>query len=325
MTTRSLPSLRRVPIARASTAIALVAALIVVFVVGAAVEPGRFVTETNFSNFGISLAIEMIVAIGAAAALLGGVVDFSIGSMVGTGAAIFVVLDTGGIPPIGAAGLAILASIAVGSFNASVCVVFGAPALLATLGSLTALQGVTFILLHDESKADFLPGLYQFTNATWHGIPELFGIAALAGVACTAWLSYTRYGRHVRAVGGDEQAARRAGIPVSHIRFALFVLTALCAGIAGILYVGQTGSAQSGLGTGLELQVYAPVLLGGYSLTRGGIGNVLGALLGLILLSLVGNVLDLDNASFFWQQVVTGVVLIAAVYVDGRRRGETFR
>jgi ribose/xylose/arabinose/galactoside ABC-type transport system permease subunit len=71
--------------------------------------------------------------------------------------------------------------------------------------------------------------------------------------------------------------------------------------------------------------VYAPVLLGGYSLTRGGVGNVLAALLGLIILSLVGNILDLGNASFFWQQVVTGVVLIAAVYADGRRRGETFR
>lgn len=325
MSTRTLPSLRRVSVARTSTTIGLVVALVVLLIVGAALEPGRFVTEANFSNFGVALAIEMIVAIGAAAALLGGVVDFSIGSMVGAGAAIFVVLNTGGVSAIAAAALAILASIVVGSFNASVCVLFGAPALLATLGSLTALQGVTFILLHDESKEDFLPKLYQFTNATWHGIPELFGVVALAGALCTAWLSYTRYGRHVRAVGGDEQAARRAGIPVSRIRFALFVLTAVCAGIAGILYVGQTGSAQSGLGAGLELQVYAPVLLGGYSLTRGGIGNVLGALLGLIVLSLVGNILDLGNASFFWQELVIGVVLIAAVYADGRRRGETFR
>jgi ribose/xylose/arabinose/galactoside ABC-type transport system permease subunit len=296
----------------------------VLVVLGLVLEPGRFVTPDNFSGFGIAVSVPVLIAIAAGTGLLGGVIDLSIGSMVGFSAAVFVVLMSRGLPPLTAALITVCCALAVGAVNGMVCVVFGAHPLVATIGSLSALQGLTLIVLNNESKVGFIPELYNFTNEVLLGFPVLFTLIVALGVLVGLLLTFTRYGRHVRAVGGDAIAARRAGIPVARLQFALFLMTAVFACIGGIIYVGQDGAAQTTLGAGLELHVYAPILLGGYSLTRGGVGNVLGAVLGVLTLQLLGNMLDLGGINPYWQDIATGVVVIVAVFGDGLRGGERF-
>lgn len=306
-----------------STRVLLVAVALII-VAGLWLSPGHFLTTANVGVFAGAAAVPLFVTIAAAVGLLGGVVDLSIGSMAGFGAAVFAVLLTHGFSYVAATLLALCCGLAVGTANGTACVIFGANPLLATIGMLTALQGLILVVLSNLSVSAFIPGLYSFTNELWHGIPVLLVLVLAIGAGAAAVLSYTRYGRHVRAAGGGERASRRVGIPVGRLRFGLFILTALFACLGGILYVGQDGAAQTTLGMGLELQIYAPVLLGGYSLTRGGVGNVMGALTAVFALELLGNVLDLHGVDPSWQDVVVGVVIIAAVLGDGLRGGERF-
>jgi ribose/xylose/arabinose/galactoside ABC-type transport system permease subunit len=108
------------------------------------------------------------------------------------------------------------------------------------------------------------------------------------------------------------------------VRFSLFLCTALCATFAGMVEVGQLATAPALLGTGLELQVFAGILLGGFSISRGGIGSMMGAVLGITLLDMLGNLLDLSSVVSAWQQVVTGCILAVAVFLDNLRRRERF-
>src|SRR5208283_3158549 len=158
---------------------------------------------------------------------------------------VFAICIGHGLAPFAAAAVALSCALAVGVFNATASVFFGANPLIVTLGTLTALQGLTLILLKDTSEEAFLPGLYNFTNATWAGIPVLLLLVLALGVIAAILLAVTRWGRHIRAAGGDQAASRRAGIPVGKLKFCLFLLTAVAACIGGILYVGQDGAAQT--------------------------------------------------------------------------------
>jgi ribose transport system permease protein len=302
----------------------LLAGVALIIVIGLGLAPGHFLTSANVATFAGAAEVPLFITIAAAVGLLGGVIDLSVGSMAGFGAAVFAVLLTHHFSYATAIAVTLGCALAVGAVNGVVCVLFEANPLLATIGMLTALQGLILVVLGSTSVSAFIPGLYRFTNETWHGIPVLLVLIAVIGAGAAAALTYTRYGRHVRAAGGGERAARRVGIPVGRLRFGLFLATALFACVGGIIYVGQDGAAQTTLGMGLELQIYAPVLLGGYSLTRGGVGNVMGALTAVFGLELIGNLLDLRGVDPSWQNIIVGVVIIVAVLADGLRGGERF-
>ncbi|MGH3301815.1 MAG: ABC transporter permease [Streptosporangiaceae bacterium] len=295
-----------------------------IVVAGALLSPGHFLTSANVAVFAGAAAVPLLITIAAAVGLLGGVIDLSVGSMSGFAAAVFAVLLTHHFSYAVALAATLGCAVAVGLVNATVCVGLGANPLLATIGMLTALQGLLLVVLNNLSLSAYVPGLYAFTNEQWHGVPVLLVLIIVVGLLATAAMGNTRYGRHIRAAGGGEQPSRRAGIRVNRLRTCMFLLTAMFACIGGIIYVGQDGAAQTTLGMGLELQIYAPVLLGGYSLTRGGVGSVVGALTAVFGLELVANVLNLRGVDPSWQNIIVGIVIIAAVFGDVLRGGERF-
>ena len=134
----------------------------------------------------------------------------------------------------------------------------------------------------------------------------------------------TRLGRHVRAVGGDEQAAQRAGISVVRIKYGALIVSAVGAGLGGILYIGQLGGSSNLLGTGLEFQVYAALMIGGYSILRGGVGNPTGGMMGLLVIAGVSNMLDVKAINPYFGDLIVGVLLIAAVLLDRLRGGDSY-
>ena len=147
----------------------------------------------------------------------------------------------------------------------------------------------------------------------------------LALVLVAAYIvMFTRVGRHVRAAGGDEVAARRAGIAVSRIRFGAFLLSGLGAALGGLLYMGQLGGVTNTLGTDFAFEVYAALMIGGYSIIRGGVGNPVGGALGVLVVAGVTDIISLKSISTYYTDVIVGILLIAAVFLDRVRGGDAF-
>lgn len=299
--------------------------LIAVIVVGLSWVGPNFLSASNVTIIGSFVAVPMLIAAFASFALLAGVVDLSIGSMVGFSSATTAALMSAGWPLAGAAAASLSACLLFGAVNAVAVVIFGADTIAATLGMLVALRGVTYIIAGPGgSVAAFDTSFYAFTNLTVGPLPLLFVIAMVLIAVAALIVMRTRLGRHVQAVGGDDRAASRAGISVTRVRFGALMLSALGAGLGGILYVGQLGSASNLTGTGLEFQVYAAMMIGGYSILRGGVGNPIGAALGLLVVAGTSNILDVQAISPYFTNIIVGLLLLAAVLLDRLRGGDAY-
>ncbi len=300
--------------------------LVVVIGVGLSWIGPDFLSQSNLNIIGSFVAVPMLVAAFSSFALLAGVVDLSIGSMVGVSSCLTATLmTTAGWPLAAAVPVTLLTCLALGAINATAVVIFGADTIAATLGMLVALRGVCYLLAQPMgSITAFDTDFYTFTNLSAGPLPLLFVISIAIIAIAAAIVSRSRLGRHVQAVGGDDRAASRAGISVARVRFAALLLSSLGAGIAGILYVGQLGSATNLTGTGLEFQVYAAMMIGGYSILRGGVGNPLGAALGLLVVAGTANILDVQAVSPFYTNIIVGLLLLAAVLLDRLRGGDSY-
>jgi ribose/xylose/arabinose/galactoside ABC-type transport system permease subunit len=299
--------------------------LLVVIVVGLAWVGPAFLSTSNITIIGSFVAVPLLVGACAGFALLAGVVDLSIGSMVGFSGAVFASLVVAGWGPWPAGAAAVLLCLVCGTINALAIVVFGASPIAATLGMLTALAGLNRVIVGRQGAVTALiPDLFDFTSRLALSLPLVFLLALVVVALATVVVTSMRLGRHIRAVGGDEVAATRAGISVLRVRFLALLFSAMGAGIGGILYVGQLGSASNSLGTGLEFQVYAALMIGGYSILRGGVGNPAGGAMGLLVVAGVANILDVQAISPYYVNIIVGLLLLAAVLIDRLRGGDAY-
>ncbi len=298
--------------------------LAVVLIVGAVWVGPAFFSASNIRIVGVSVAIPLIVGVLASFALLAGVVDLSIGSMVGFGAVAFNQLVAAGLDPWLVAGIVVVLGVVVGSVNAFVIVGLGAEPLAVTLGMLTLLRGVCQAIVVQAPPTTLIDPLYDLTQGTTFGFPTLLLIGVGLTFIAAGLVLKTRAGRKIQAVGGDPRAAQRAGISVARVRVIALIVSAVGAGIGGILYVGQLGSASNILGTGLEFQIYAALMIGGYSITRGGVGNPIGALLGLLVVAGITNILNVRFIDPDYLDLIVALILLGAVLVDRFRGGDAF-
>ena len=292
-------------------------------------------TFTSFNAYLILsyLAIPLIIGIFASFSLLAGVVDLSIGAMVALSAVIFAFCCINGINEWISALIAILICLGFGAINGIAIVVFGANPIAATLGSLVGLRGLARIISNNapatgSSSTDaiplMIPGLYDFTESQISFMPVIFIIALVLVFLCQGIISMTRGGRHIRAVGGDITAARRAGLPTERIKFLSLLASAFGASVGGILYVGKLGSAPVTLGTNMEFTIYAALMIGGYSILRGGVGNPMGAFLGLLIIAVFANLVDNKGLDIRAADIFVGFLLLVIVFLDIRRGGDAF-
>lgn len=285
----------------------------------------KFLSFGNVSIIGTFLIVPLIVGAFSGFALLAGVVDLSIGSIVGISSAIFAFLIAHGWAVPGAAAVTLAICLVIGAVNALAIVRFGADPIAATLGMLTALRGICWVLAGNQRMIPaFDMGWFGLVNQQVLGLPLFFLIAIALTLIATLIVTKTRLGRHIQAVGGDDRAAARAGIPVAWVRTFALMLSALGAGIGGLIYVGQLGSAAGATGFGLEFQVYAALMIGGYSILRGGVGNPVGGALGLLAVAGVSNILDLKAISPYYVNIIVGLLLLAAVLLDRIRGGDAY-
>ena len=300
--------------------------LVVVVIVGLTWVGGSFFSKGNMTIIGQAAAVPLLVGTFSGFALLAGVVDLSIGSNAGFCAVVFAYLAAHGWGGWQAAGVVLIVSLAVGTVNAVALVGFGANPIAATLGVLTVLRGLAYVVCYGSAGGipKLIPGLYSFTNREAGPLPLIFVLVLLFVVGATVVAMRSRVGRHVRAVGGDEVAALRAGISVTRVRSAVLLLSAFGAGLGGILWEGQLGGATNLLGTGLEFQVYAALMIGGYSILRGGVGNPAGGAMGLLVVAGVTDIIDVKAVNTYYTNVIIGILLVLVVFLDRLRGGDSF-
>lgn len=251
--------------------------------------------------------------------ILTGGIDLSVGSILAVSAVVSVLVSL--LPGLGWAGAiaGLVTGLLLGLVNGSLITFLSVPPFIVTLGSLTALRGIAFLVANGTTV------LNRDLNFAWVGnnyvgpVPWLVIIALLTVIVSWFVLRQTVLGVQIYAVGGNDRAARLTGIKVNRVLLFVYGVSGMLAGLAGIMSASRLYSATGMLGQGYELDAIAAVILGGTSFT-GGIGTIGGTLLGALSIAVLNNGLTLLNMSYFWQLVVKGLVIIVAVIIDRLRR-----
>jgi ribose/xylose/arabinose/galactoside ABC-type transport system permease subunit len=295
-------------------------ALVAVVVVIGAVEP-NFVAGSNLYPLSRQIAYVFIVALGELFVILHGGIDLSVGSimaMAGMAAGYCMKI---GIDPSLAVLTGVAAGLGMGVINGALISFVGIAPFIATLGMLSFASGVVLGLSKGWPITEIPPSFLPVGQGSLLGVSAPVWIAVVLAVIAHVVLTHTAFGRRTYAMGGNEQATFLSGINVRRIKFALYMISAACASIAGIILVARFNSAQADTGKGWELNAIAAVVIGGASLS-GGSGTVLGVLIGACLMGVITNGLVLMKVSSYWQTAIIGVIIWLAAILDRvKRRG----
>ncbi|BBU54285.1 sugar ABC transporter permease [Mameliella alba] len=311
-------------------------ALIAIIIIFSILSP-NYATVSNFLIMANHVAIFGLLSIGMMLVILNGGIDLSVGSVLGlTG--VFagflmqgVELESAGVilyPPVWAVVVLTLGLGAfVGAVNGVLVAYFRVPAFVATLGSLYVARGVA-LLMTNGLTFNNLSGNESLGNTgfDWLGFNRIGGvpigviILAVVAIAAGLLLSRTAFGRWLYSSGGNERAAELSGVPVKKVQITVYVLSGMCAAIAGLVLSSQLTSAGPTAGTTYELTAIAAVVVGGASL-MGGRGTVRGTLLGAFVIGFLSDGLVIIGVSSYWQTVFTGAVIVLAVMLNSIQYG----
>lgn len=270
-----------------------------------------FSTAPNLLNVLRQVSVVAVLAAGLTLLMAAGGIDFSLGSQAAVVNAVTAQLIVGGTPIPFAIGVGILIGLAVGIINGLVITIFGVAPFVVTLATATILDGVALIAMQGQSIS-IGPALSWLGMGTIAGIPVLLLIAVLVCSLAALAIRWTRFGRNSLAIGGNGSAARLAGIPVMRHTITIYALNGMLAGLAGVMLLSRLGAASPGTaGLHLELTVVAAVVIGGTAL-HGGNATVAGTILGVLLLGIVANGINLLQINSFYQPVSVGAVLLLA-------------
>jgi len=272
-----------------------------------------FLTTDNLIVVARQASLALIIAVGMTFVILTGGIDLSVGSIVA-----LVSILTGEfmvslqLPVMLAAGLALLCGLVVGLVNGVLVGATPIPAFVVTLGMLAVARGLALGITQGQSISGMPPSFLVLGQGSILGIPIPVWIAAVTAVVAHLVLSRTRFGRNVYFIGSNEQAAVLSGIRVRRTKIAIYVICAGLASLEAIIETSRLNVGQPSAGSGYELVAIGAVVIGGASLF-GGEGSILGTVLGTCLLALIQNGLILLGISAYWQQVFSGVIIVAAV------------
>lgn len=280
----------------------------------------RFLTIRNALNILSEVSIYGIIAVGMTYVILIGGIDVAVGSLLAFAslAAAYVITTVVGESPASwliALALSSAVGLIGGYIHGKAVTWLHVPAFIVTLGGMTVWRGATLIL-NDGGPISGFDAAYR-----WWGtgdilfVPVPVAVFALVAIVGHVVLRYTRYGRQVYAVGGNAEAARLSGVNVGFIVTSVYAVIGALAGLSGFLLSARLGSAEAVAGTGYELRVIASVVIGGASLT-GGSGGVGGTILGALLIGVLSNGLVIMHVTSYFQQVVIGLIIVAAVAFD---------
>jgi len=303
----------------------LVYRLAAIAIIGAAlsVTTESFLTVTNILNVLRQASLTFLIASGLTLTVLTAGLDLSVGANVGLSACLAgtVMQSTGSVALGAATGLVFGAGI--GILNGLMVTVLRLPPFIATYGMLWTLNGATYWFMGGDTIHGFPPGFRALGSGYWLGVPVPIYLMAAFLFAGAVFTRYTTHGHEVFAIGANREAARLSGVPIRARLNLVYALSGAMAGLAAVVYLARLNSAEADIGEPLTLPAIAAVLIGGTSLF-GGVGSLLGTLIGALTLTLVVNGMNLLAIDASWQPLVTGVIVILAVWIDvlTRQRAE---
>lgn len=281
-----------------------------------ALASDRFLSVENLVNVVRQSSIIGLVAIGMTFVMITAGIDLSVGAVVGLAAVVSAAFArdprNGLLIPV-AAGLAV--GLVVGAINSFLIIRASILPFLATLAVMAGTRGFALIYTNGQPTGGLNEQFDTIGQASIGPVPIPVLVFLVAGLVADVVLSRTKFGRHVFAVGGNIETARDVGIPVSRVQLRVYLTAGLMAAAAGIVLTARVDGADPLVGTGYELDAIAAVVIGGTSLF-GGVGTVRGTMLGVLLLGMVVNGLNLLNVPSYYQQVIKGIVLVLAVVLN---------
>jgi len=298
-------------------------AAIAIIGVALSVTTESFLTVTNILNVLRQASLTFLIASGLTLTILTAGLDLSVGANVGLSACLAgTVMQSTGSVALGAA-TGLLFGGGVGVLNGLMVTMLRLPPFIATYGMLWTLNGVTYWFMGGDTIHGFPPGFRALGSGYWLGVPVPIYLMAAFLFAGAVFTRYTTHGHDVFAIGANREAARLSGVPIRARINLVYVLSGAMAGLAAVVYLARLNSAEADIGEPLTLPAIAAVLIGGTSLF-GGVGSLLGTLIGALTLTLVVNGMNLLAIDASWQPLVTGVIVILAVWIDvvTRQRAE---
>jgi ribose/xylose/arabinose/galactoside ABC-type transport system permease subunit len=268
--------------------------------------------------------VNAIMAVGQTFVIITAGIDLSVGSLVGlAGVVMALIANTLHTAPPVTFVVTLLVGLAVGCaagyINALPVVRLGLPPFITTLAMMQVARGLAYILAHGQPIPVDSAAFSWLGTGTIAGIPWIVIVMAIVAAVFAIVLGRTAFGRYVLADGGNEEAARLAGINVARVKTLVYVISGGCSALAGLLLLARFSSGSPQSGTGYELQAIAAVVVGGTSL-MGGRGTIIGTFFGALLIGVLNNVMNLLGIESYTQQIVLGVVILLAVVLDELRK-----
>ncbi|MBC7959318.1 MAG: ABC transporter permease, partial [Vallitaleaceae bacterium] len=274
-----------------------------------------FLTQANIFNILRQVAVVGIAAVGMTFVMLTGGIDFSVGSIIGVSGIITASLMVAGVHPVLAVVIALLCGAVMGFFNALIINKFKVPALIVTLGMVTSLRGVAYMVTGGLPVFGFPESFSLLGQGYMWIIPVPVIIMVLTFIIGYIILEKFSIGRYIYGVGGNEEASRLSGISVDRIKYFVYSMSGFLCALAGVVLLSRTNSGQPKAGTGYEMDIITAVVLGGVSIT-GGEGKITSVIAGVLIMGILSNGMIITNVGDYAQRIVQGMVLIIAVAFD---------
>jgi L-arabinose transport system permease protein len=290
--------------------------VLVALLAGASVLVPNFLSGNNLIySLGLSVTTTGIVACGMLFALAAGDFDLSVGSVAAFGGMVAAVLLSKGWGPVPAVLISLLAGLLIGAINGFIIAVCGINALITTLATMQIVRGLAFILNDGNSLGVGNMSFAALGTGTPLGVPMPLWILLFCLVLFGLLLHRTVFGRNALAIGGNREAAHLAGVPTRKVQVWIFALMSMLAALAGVVSTAQQQLGDPKSMQGLELRVISACVLGGVSLT-GGVGSISHVIVGVLIMGTVQNIMDLRSVPTFFQYLISGAILLAAVLLD---------
>lgn len=302
--------------------------VLVMMLVLTAVKPDVFLSAQNLTNILKQNASLALLALGMLVVIITAGIDLSVGSTMALSMVTIAIASRAGVPWPLVLLIGPAIGLAVGWVNGVGLTWLRLPhPFIMTLGTLNIARGLTFLVTNGAPVSGLQPEVRYLGQAYYDfgifappaGLPASLLVVAICAIALWFFLTRTSMGRHIYAIGGNPHAARVSGINVDGVLVVVYMICGFFAGIAGLLLAGRTDSGFPNAGIGIELDAIAAVIIGGASFF-GGRGTVMGVLAGVLIMGILRNGLNINNVSAFWQQILIGLVIIIAVYIDVLRR-----
>lgn len=274
-----------------------------------------FLTPENIFNIMRQVSIVGITAVGMTFVMLTAGIDLSVGSIIGVacvGAAEFMLF---GIPPVLACIITLIICTVIGFINGFFINEFKIPPLITTLGTMTSLRGLAYIITGGLPVFGFDRSFAKFGQGYVWIIPIPVIVMVIVFIIGILFLNKTRFGRYIYGVGGNEEASRLSGINIKKVKYIVYSVGGFLSGLAGIVLVSRINSGQPKAGQGYEMDVITAVVLGGVSIS-GGEGRLSFVIVGVLIMGVLTNGMIMMNVNDYVQQLIKGLVLIAAVAFD---------